>query len=159
MGGRSWTEEEDCILRENPEMYARDLAGKLGRTRCSVERRRERIGATYTGTAKSTWTEEDLQILRENPNTPLRNLADKLGRSISSVSVQKSRVARGRNTGTEEDFDTRPSGWYEETIGMLLLEFPDAFETWKHYHRYTVVEHVEEARSWVTLRCFRNADA
>lgn len=99
-----------------------------------------------------------------------RALAEKLGRKASSVKNLRYRIKhptfearkeRPRSDGAE--FDTRPSGWYEETIGLFLIEDEAAFRTWRHYHRYVEVEYtgeaVERITTWVTLRCRRDADA
>lgn len=104
------------------------------------------------------WTEEDKKLVLENPEIPTQVLADKLGRTYQSVAQFRYRHKKPKlNT---LDYDTRPSGWYGETVGKLLMEFPDAWESWLHYHRY--VEYKEmgmNAQGWVMLLCRRDADA
>ena len=111
------------------------------------------------------WAEEDIALLQDNLDMPIRLLAEKLGRSYGAVQLAKSNLKLHGTVRTPtqktaaEELDNRPSGWYVEAIGVLLLEFPDAMETWLHYHRYTEIQFVEESGSWVTLRCYRDADA
>lgn len=116
------------------------------------------------------WNDEDVQLIRDNPHLTEWELADKLGRTRKAVHHQRVRMElvkhRAKSTRAKSDpadFDTRPSGWYDETIGSLLIQCSDAFETWKHYHRYVEVIYDGEAReklgSWVTLQCRRDADA
>lgn len=84
-------------------------------------------------------------------------LAEKLGRSRHAINQVKSRIRRGGRSD-EVDFDTRPSGWYEETIGILMLDFPDVMATWRHYHQYIEVHYVQsDVLGWVSVRCYRDA--
>lgn len=118
--------------------------------------------------AGPTWTAEDKQLIRDNMDLPDKVLAEKLGRTRIAVTNIKSRLRhnvshRERHQREGKTFDTRESGWYEETIGLLLIQDPDAFATWKHYHRYVEVIYDGEIREritmWITLQCRRDADA
>lgn len=116
------------------------------------------------------WADEDVKLILDNPQLSEWDLAAKLGRTRKAIHHQRVRMEltkrRTRSTRVKSDpadFDQRPSGWYEEVIGSLLIECKDAFDTWKHYHRYVEVVYDGEARehlgSWVTLQCRRDADA
>jgi hypothetical protein len=114
---------------------------------------------------KPNWSEEELAILRDNMTLPDKVLAEKLGRSRIAITGKKSRL-RHNFTSTSvrkpkgQEFDTRPSGWYTETIGTLLLHYPDAFESWKHFHRYVeIIEVGTDLGSWTHLLCRRAAEA
>ena len=118
--------------------------------------------------AGPNWTEEEKQLIRDNMTLPDKVLAEKLGRTRVAVTGMKYRMRnkisnQERHKREGKTFDTRPSGWYEETIGLLLIQDADAFETWKHYHRYVEVIYAGEIREritmWVTLKCRRDADA
>jgi hypothetical protein len=86
-------------------------------------------------------------------------LAEKLGRPVIAVAQFRSRLKKPY-THDSNDFDFRPSGWYGEIVGRLLMEFPDAWETWLHYHRYVEVREMGmNAQGWVMLLCRRDADA
>jgi hypothetical protein len=106
------------------------------------------------------WTEEEDQILRDNPELPDRVLADKLNRTAEAVEVRKRRLYKPRAPRKDFgwEFDTRPDGWYVEIIGVLLVECPDAFESWLHYHSYKEVKQLGPERcSEVTLLCRRES--
>jgi hypothetical protein len=117
------------------------------------------------------WTEEEDTLIRENPDVPAEVLAAKLNRATGSVWRRKSQLgvhvtenwcATGRRRdGEESDTDTRPSGWYVEVIGTLLMHYEDAFNSWKHFHRYTEVKvmSADDRRGWTTLLCRRNSIA
>lgn len=112
------------------------------------------------------WSEEDIRILEENPTLPLKVLAEKLGRTKSAVQVARSRlknyksVVERKKPAPSWEHDVRPSGWYSESVGILLTEYAPAFDAWKHYHRYVIIEHdFTDALGWVHLRCYRDADA
>lgn len=95
---------------------------------------------------------------------PEKVLMDKLGRSRSSITMMKTLIRRNGSRYARDyqnrDFDTRPSGWYGEVIGTLLLGYADAYDTWKHYHRYVEVKVIgEDKLGWTTLLCRREADA
>lgn len=120
---------------------------------------------------KNKWSPQELAFVRENPYMDPDVLSDKIfaatgsRRNHKGVYHMQRRVVKGTDPDTGKsdasfDFDERPSGWYEETIGLLLLDYPDAMKTWAHYHRYVEIEHVNTtATGWVTLRCRRDADA
>lgn len=115
--------------------------------------------------AKPNWSEEELTLLRENMDLPDKVLAEKLGRSSIAVNSKKCHLRNG-TTSTQQrkplgqDFDERPSGWYVEVIGTLLLSYSDAYETWKHFHRYVEVKEIGAvAGSWTYLLCRRDAQA
>lgn len=112
------------------------------------------------------YADDEIKTVRDNPWMSANALAEKLGRTPKSVKNLRYRikhpvfeVSRRR---PEAEFDERPSGWYEETVGLLLIQDDDSFETWKHYHRYVEIEYTGEVKdritSWVTLRCRRDAD-
>jgi len=83
-------------------------------------------------------------------------LAEKLGRTWQAVANIRWRM--GHTERKQGDFDLRPSGWYGETVGTLLLAYPDAYSTWKHYHRYTEVKVIgEDTAGWTSLLCYRDA--
>lgn len=113
-----------------------------------------------------TWSEEDKALLLDS-SIPTAVLAGRLGRSPKSVTSarinlkKKLGIPRRVYRVTEEvetDYDLRPAGWYEETIGLILFDYPDALGAWKHYHSYTELEVVEEhATGWITMRCYRDA--
>lgn len=103
------------------------------------------------------WTDAEVAIVRDNLDMDADVLAEKLGRSKHAVSQVKLRLRRGAPKGDKPVYDTRPSGWYEETVGSLLLEFPDAFGSWCRYHGYAEVHPVQShSATWVTLRCRRD---
>ena len=103
------------------------------------------------------WSDEEIQILRDNPDMATTALADKLGRTYQSVSHKRQNLIREFKANTD-DYDRRPSGWYTEVVGTLLLSYPDAFETWKHFHRYVEIKEVGTGSdSWTYL--FRRRDA
>lgn len=118
--------------------------------------------------SKPNWSEADKQLILDNMTMPIKVLAEKLNRTPVSVTCMKYRL-QNDTTSTRmrkrygQDFDDRPSGWYEETIGALLMEDEDAFASWRHYHRYVELEYAgevpERITMWVTLRCRRDADA
>lgn len=89
-------------------------------------------------------------------------LADKLGRTRQSIANKRYVLGIDYRPNTQ-DYDRRPSGWYDETVGGMLIACKDAFGAWRHYHRYVIVEYDGEVKdridSWVTLRCYRDADA
>jgi hypothetical protein len=107
------------------------------------------------------WTEEEVKILLDNPDMDTRALAEKIGRTRQSVGNKRSVLTCGYKANTE-NYDRRPSGWYEETIGKMLVECKDAFDSWKHYHRYVecvyMGEKLERIDVWVTMNCRRDAD-
>lgn len=106
------------------------------------------------------WTDAEVAVVRDNLDVDSDVLAEKLGRSRHAVNQVKLRLRRGALTGDRLEYDTRPSGWYEETVGSLLLEFPDAFTAWCHYHGYVEAHPVEtHSVNWVTLRCRRDESA
>ena len=105
------------------------------------------------------WNDEETQILLDNPDMDTRALADKLGRTYLAV-FHKRRILERKFKENTEDFDRRPSGWYVEVIGTLLLHYPDAFETWKHFHRYVEIREAGSVGgSWSYLLCRRDAQA
>jgi hypothetical protein len=106
------------------------------------------------------WSENEIKVLRDNPDMDTVALSEKMGRTYQSV-ANKRRILGGTFKENTEDFDRRPSGWYVETIGTLLLHYPDAYETWKHFHRYVEIKEVDsQARdSWTYLLCRRDAQA
>lgn len=114
------------------------------------------------GMAASKWTEEELQILLENPDLDTTILAEKLGRSNNSVAQKRWKLQKPEHCMTAQ-FDKRPSGWYEESVGQMLIEFEPAWESWKHYHRYVEIEYAGYRETilggLVHLRCRRDADA
>lgn len=112
------------------------------------------------------WSAEEIRILEENPALPLKVLAEKLGRTKSAVQVARSRlknyksVVERKKPSPAWEHDVRPSGWYEETVGTMLLECEDAYASWRHYHRYVIVEmDGDDEMGWTHLRCYRDANA
>jgi hypothetical protein len=115
------------------------------------------------------FTEEDIEIIKNNPLMSERALADKLGRTPTSIKNVRYRIKhRGfegsgsRSHSDAPQFDERPSGWYTEVIGTLLMQFPDAFESWKHYHRYVEIKEAGTpypGDSYTYLFCRRDAEA
>lgn len=107
------------------------------------------------------WTEDEFNLVRSNTDLDVKVLAEKLGRSYSSVA--NVRVRMRREAQENADQDTRRSGWYEETVGVPLIEYKPAFDAWKHYHRYVEFEQVSHRYSMlggvVLLRCRRDANA
>jgi hypothetical protein len=112
--------------------------------------------------AARPWTDEERELVRSSPSTDTTVLAEKLGRTYQAVANLRFRMKSGIRHSTA-DYDIRPSGWYEETIGQMLIECEDAFSAWKHYHRYTEIEYLgktgDRLYTWVTLNCYRDADA
>lgn len=110
-----------------------------------------------------------MRLLKENMHLPEKVLTDKLGRSKSAVQAMKNRVRHGnppRNLKAAADgkeWDTRPSGWYEEVVGQMLVDYAPAWEAWLHYHRYVEVVQTGFRDSIlggvVQLRCRRDASA
>jgi hypothetical protein len=121
------------------------------------------------GKPSSIWGEEELSILHDNPGLSPQVLAEKLGRTVQSVAQKRHKLAnpdyRVRSTVrlTAQDFDERPSGWYEESIGVMLAEYEPAFEAWRHYHRYVEIQRVSSRESVLGgvlhLMCRRDAEA
>lgn len=110
-------------------------------------------------TLNRPWSEEDKAMVLDNPDMDNHVLAEKLGRTYASV-IQVRHRAKTPYKKNTEDFDRRPSGWYGETVGTLLMSYAPAWETWKHYHRYVEVKIVgEDTRGWTSLLCRRDADA
>jgi len=110
-------------------------------------------------TENRPWTDEEKALVHANPDLDTRVLADKLGRTYQSVVQFRYRTKSSYKHNTE-DFDRRPSGWYGETIGTLLMHYGDAWKTWKHYHRYVEVKIIgEDNLGWTSLLCRRDADA
>jgi hypothetical protein len=110
--------------------------------------------------AGNSWSEEDDQVIRDNAGIPVKVLADKIGRSVNSVSQRRHRLLHGRPKVEGAEYDERPSGWYSERIGTLLLNYQDAYQSWKHFHGYTEVKHVDTGTDgWTTLLCRRDANA
>lgn len=117
------------------------------------------------------WSEEEMRLLRENMHLPEKVLTDKLGRSKSAVQAMKNRVRHNRlpeqrrleRVPGGHEFDTRPSGWYEEVVGKMLVEYAPAWEAWLHYHRYVEVVQTGFRDSIlggvVQLQCRRDASA
>jgi hypothetical protein len=107
------------------------------------------------------WSEEEIELIRNNYDLSAHVLADKLGRSVSSVYHARRRIKNkifDRNTSEKLEWDERPSGWYVEIIGVLLVECPDAFESWLHFHGYQEVKQLGPVRcSEVTLLCRRES--
>lgn len=117
-----------------------------------------------------SWSAEESAIVRENPDLTCKVLADKIGRSESGVRNERLRQKKAAGESTRKyvkglatwEFDERPSGWYGEKIGLLLVEYQEAFEAWKHYHRYVEVLYVGQEMAgfgWVSLWCRRDASA
>lgn len=44
VNGRAWTESEDAVLRENPDLTAKEIALRLGRNHHVVQKRRIKLG-------------------------------------------------------------------------------------------------------------------
>src|SRR5689334_5401265 len=94
---------------------------------------------------------------------PDKVLAEKLGRTPISIRNVKSRL-RGTKLdyqrSPEKDFDDRPAGWYEESIGQMLVDYEPAFAAWRHYHRYVKLEVVGRRDTvlggLIHLRCYRD---
>lgn len=116
--------------------------------------------------SKPNWSEAELSLLRENMTLPDKVLAEKLGRSRIAVTGKKSRLRHNFTSASKrkpkgQEFDTRPSGWYTEVVGTLLLHYPDAFESWKHYHRYVEIREIgsRPGDSNAYLFCRRDSQA
>src|SRR5512146_3379690 len=98
------------------------------------------------------WHSIELEFIQENLDVHPAVLAEKLSalygpRTTKAVYHMQRRLGRKMQPrtrrGTElAEFDERPSGWYAETIGALLLDYPDAMCSWEHYHRYVEFKHV-----------------
>lgn len=108
----------------------------------------------------ATWTEEDLQVVRDNPLMNARVLGEKLGRTAEAIYHARDRLKNPRRV-THLDYDERPAGWYGEVIGTLLMQYPDAYTSWKHFHRYVEVKEIESALpgGWTQLLCRRDPEA
>lgn len=105
------------------------------------------------------WSDREIQVLRDNPGMATTALADKLNRTYQAVSRKRHNLARSYKANTE-DHDRRPSGWYTEVVGTLLCAYPDAFETWRHFHRYVEIKEAGSGcDSWTYLLCRRDAQA
>ena len=86
-------------------------------------------------------------------------LAEKLGRTYQAVANIRWRMGHADRKELG-DFDKRPSGWYGEVVGTLLLNYEDAYSSWKHYHRYVEVKVIGESKlGWTTLLCRRDKEA
>ena len=117
--------------------------------------------------AGPNWTAEEKKIVSENMDLPNAVLAEKIGRTATSVMSFKNRFRNGPHDGRRrhlgQEFDERPSGWYEESVGQMLIDYKPAWEAWVHYHRYVEIEVAGERKSVlggiVHLRCRRDADA
>jgi hypothetical protein len=120
------------------------------------------------GKPSSIWLAEEVTLLRDNPDLEPRVLAEKLGRSIHSVAQKRHKLANPSvNTPSAPrltaEFDCRPSGWYDENVGALLIDYKPAFDAWVHYHRYVEIKYTGFKNSLLGgiffLRCRRDADA
>lgn len=114
--------------------------------------------------AGPNWTDEEKRIVTENPDLPAKVLADKIGRTEIAVRNFRHRLVHGAGGGRRnhlgQDFDKRPSGWYGEVVGTVLMDYEDAWKSWKHYHRYAeVIVTGTSSMGWTTLLCRRDADA
>lgn len=114
--------------------------------------------------ARPCWTDEEKRLVIENPELSVAVLAEKLGRTKIAVYNFRHRIIYGSGYGKRvklgQEFDTRPSGWYRETIGTMLMEHEDAWQAWLHFHRYVEVKmESNDERGWTTLMCRRDADA
>lgn len=113
------------------------------------------------------FSDEEIALVRENSWMPASDLARKLGRKPASIKNLRYRlknptfeVRKSRPRSDPADYDTRPSGWYREHVGTLLTHYADAYDTWKHYHRYVEVIHVRSSHDgWTDLLCRRDAEA
>lgn len=86
-------------------------------------------------------------------------LAEKLGRTYQAVANIRWRLGHPDRKELG-DFDKRPSGWYGEVVGTLLLQCEDAYSSWKHYHRYVEVKVIGgDNTGWTTLLCRRDENA
>ena len=120
------------------------------------------------GAPSSVWSDEEVSLLRDNLELDNRVLAEKLGRSVNSVAQKRHKLAnpsvnKPSAPRLTAEFDCRPSGWYDENVGALLVEYKPAFDAWVHYHRYVEVEYTGFKGSLLGgiffLRCRRDADA
>lgn len=115
--------------------------------------------------AGPNWTAEEKALIQENMHVPDKVLAEKLGRSAFAINAMKYRLRNHivRKAPMMREFDVRPSGWYEEAVGVMLVECADAFSTWRHYHRYTEIEYTGFKDSLlggiIFMKCRRDADA
>lgn len=159
VNGRAWTDEEVQLIRDNPEMETAVLAEKLGRSKSAVESRRYKIAPSVRRGKGLAWTAADVQFVEENRHEDSKLLAEMLGRTPHAIAQLKTKLRKHDDEIPEScDYDIRPSGWYEDTIGILLLSFPDVMATWRHYHKYVKVIYVETQRTgWVTINCYRDA--
>jgi hypothetical protein len=114
--------------------------------------------------AGPNWTQAEKDLVSDNMAMPDSVLAEKLGRTAVSINCMKYRL-RHETSSTRmrkpisQERDMRPSGWYTEVIGTLLMECPDAYETWKHFHRYVEVKELSADPSWTHLLCRRDTEA
>lgn len=91
---RSWTPEEDALLRAHPDLSNAELARRLGRTVPSVANRRQRLG--LTGPKGPPWTPEDDQRLGELwGQRPASEIARILSRSLDAVVLRAKRLGLG----------------------------------------------------------------
>jgi hypothetical protein len=158
--GRPWTEEEIQIIKDNPSLETSVLADKLGRTKSAIEARRWQIAPSIRRGKGLAWTPEDIAFVRENRGESTKLLGEILGRTPHAIAQLKTKFNKEENTAPElADIDRRPTGWYQDTIGILLLSFPDVMATWRHFHKYVKVEYMETQKTgWVTVKCYRDAD-
>lgn len=114
---RKWTAEEDAIVRKlSGTVSCRDIAGRLGRSKRSVEARRRRLGVA--GAVNQAWTDAEDAVLRRCIRhaadkgwsfSVAREVAQRLGRSPSQVRYRAGylglklrngvRKASGRHSG------------------------------------------------------------
>ncbi|HXI17011.1 MAG TPA: hypothetical protein VNM48_11625, partial [Chloroflexota bacterium] len=97
---RSWTPEDDAILREMYESDTRRQIGeRLGRTLASVRSRCLRLGLNTK--APASWTSEQVHQLcdwyaeRAGLYTDIRVLAERLGRSYMAVALKANELGFG----------------------------------------------------------------
>jgi hypothetical protein len=108
------------------------------------------------------WTEEEISLIRENMTMPDAALGEKLNRSTQAIGHLKHRLRRGEDAHVSptQEFDLRPSGWYGEVIGTALMDYEDAWNSWRHYHRYVEVKIISsDDRGWTSLLCRRDENA
>jgi hypothetical protein len=160
-----WSEEEKALLRDNTWMSNEEISEKIGRSAFCVMKMRTKLklpGAQRPDRRK--WTDEELNFVHDHPELSLKQIATALDRTYSSVNNIrfKERIAAGiipdkRKTGRPvNDLLLRPPGTYVEIVGLLLLDFTEAWECWMHAHGYTSYEvKFTDSLGWVTMTCVK----
>lgn len=128
MSQKSWTPEEDLILRASYRIKsAEEIALSLKRTKSSVHKRALRLKLTNK-MEKRTWTEAECSCLREayerlkDSGAYLDEMANQLGRTRSSVQHQLSRLSITEMQHESKEWSDQEISFIREHMWKLSYE-------------------------------------